>query len=208
MPVSAVKHYSIISGTGRAGTTLLVRVLGKAGLDIGFDPAALAVDPMAHAGLELDLRHKPSAYIVKSPWIATYIDQVLSRDDIAIDHAIICIRGLYEAAESRRRIQEINQTAAAVPGGLWETSSPEKQEGVLAELFYRLIFHLTEHDIPLTFLHFPRYARDPTYFVKKMSSVFGEIDPGRLESALRSEVQPELITNFARRDSSLVQTVK
>ena len=119
MPVSMVKHYSIISGTGRAGTTLLVRILEKAGLDNGFDPAALSVvDPVARAGLELDLRDKSSAYIVKSPWIATYIDQVLSRDDIAIDHAIICIRGLYEAVESRRRVQMISQTAAAVPGGL------------------------------------------------------------------------------------------
>lgn len=181
---------------------MLVRILGKAGLDIGFDPTVLSVDPVGHAGLELDLRDKPSAYIVKSPWIATYIDQVLSRDDIMIDHAIICIRGLYEAAESRRRIQRINQTAAAVPGGLWETSSPQQQEGVLAELFYRLIFHLTEREIPLTFLHFPRFARDSAYFVKKMSTVFSDIDPGRLESALRSEVRPELITNFARCNSN------
>jgi hypothetical protein len=74
---------------------------------------------------------------VKSPWIATYIDQVLSRDDIAIDHAIICIRGLWEAAESRRKIQAIGGTGSP-PGGLWETSDPEKQEGVLAELFYRM----------------------------------------------------------------------
>jgi len=136
---------------------------------------------------------------VKSPWIATYIDQVLSRDDIAIDHAIICIRGLYEAAESRRRIQAISRTASP-PGGLWETSDPEMQEEVLATLFYHLIFHLTERDVPLTFLHFPRFANDPAYFVKKLSSVFGEIDPGRLESALRSEVRSELTTDFARRD--------
>jgi hypothetical protein len=194
-----VKHYTIISGTGRAGTTLLVRILGKAGLNIGFDPAALSVDPVAHAGLELDVREKPSCYIVKSPWMATYIDQVLPRDDIAIDHAIICIRGLYEAAESRRRIQLISGVAEP-NGGLWETSIPEKQEVVLAELFYRLIFHLTEHDVPLTFLHFPRFARDPAYFVKKMSGIFGGIDPGRLESALLSEVQPELITDFSRHE--------
>ena len=173
-----VKHYSIISEIGRAGTTLLVRILGKAGLDTGFDPAALSVvDSVARAGLELDLRDKPSAYIVKSPWIATYIDQVLSRDDIAIDHAIICIRGLYEAAESRRRVQMISQTAAAVPGGLWETSSPEKQEGVLAELFYRLIFHLTEYDIPLTFLHFPGLLETPPISSRKCRASFARLIP-------------------------------
>ena len=91
------KHYCIVSGTGRAGTTLLMRVLGRLGLNTGFDRNAL-VDNISHAGLELDLRSRPDCYIVKSPWIATYVDEVILRPDIVIDHAIICMRGLYEAA--------------------------------------------------------------------------------------------------------------
>jgi len=197
-----MKHYTIISGTGRAGTTLLVRILAKAGLDTGFDPTTSSVDPVAHAGLERDLREMPACYIVKSPWIATYIDQVFQRGDIVIDHAIICIRNLYDAAKSRINIQSKWGTDSPVAGGLWETSNPNDQEAVLAQLFYRLIFHLTEHDVPLTFLHFPRFANDRTYFLEKISNVFSEFDPAHLDSAFRSEVRPELITNFSAPDSN------
>jgi hypothetical protein len=192
----AMEHYTIISGTGRAGTTLLVRVLTRAGLDTGFEPQNLQVDPVANAGLEWDLRAKPDCYIVKSPWIATYIEKVLPREDVTIDHAIICVRDLWQAAESRRKVQALRQTDAPVPGGLWETTEPERQEAVLAGLFYKLIFHLSAHDIPTTFLHFPRFAIDPEYCVTKLSSVFDGIDRKRLEAALHREVRRELIGDF------------
>ena len=191
------KHYTIISGTGRAGTTLLVRVLTVAGLDTGYTPAGLRVDPRAHAGLELDLRDKPDCAIVKSPWIATYAAEVLSRDDIAIDHAIICMRRLDHAAESRRRIQALSGSDATVHGGLVMTSDPAEQETVLARSFFDLLFELSRAEVPMTFLHFPRYAHDADYFVDKMSGVFPEVDPARLIDAYRAEVRPELITDFA-----------
>lgn len=193
-----MKHYTLISGTGRAGTTLLVRILTKAGLDTGFAPTTWWWDPVAYAGLETDIRNKPNQYIVKSTGVPIYIDQVLSSGDIAIDHAIICIRDIHDAAESRRRIQLLRDTDTNVRGGLWETSDPKDQERVLERLFYHLVFHLTKNDVPLVFLHFPRFATDPGYFVEKLRTVFGEIDTERLYSAHRSEVRPELITNFTQ----------
>lgn len=192
----AVRHYTVITGTGRAGTTLLVRILTVAGLDTGFDPRNLTVDPLAHAGLEGDIRRRPPRAIVKSPWIATYIEDVLERDDIAIDHAIICVRDLHGAAESRRRIQQLHGVSGLVPGGLWGTRNPDEQEAALAELFYRLLYHLTKADIPLTFLHFPRFANDAAYLVDKLTGVFPAADPDRLLAAFRSQVQPDLITGF------------
>ena len=161
------------------------------GLDVGFSAAALNAGPIGRSGFELDIRTKPDCYVVKSPWIATYIDQVVSRDDIVIDHAIICIRNLHDAAESRRRVEATQGPGAA--GGLWETRDPKKQEEILGLLFHKLIFHLSEHDIPLTFLHFPRFATDSGYFAAKLCSVFPKLDPLRLVSVLRSEVRPDLI---------------
>jgi hypothetical protein len=188
-----MKNYTIISGTGRAGTTLLVRILTKAGLDTGFDAEHLSVDPVSNAGLELDIRTKPDCSIVKTPYIATYIDQVFADGEIAIDHAIICIRKLHDAAESRRRIQVLRHTDESVPGGLWGVSAPGDQETYLKDIFYRLIFHLTRHEVPMTFLHFPRFATDAAYAVRELSKVFPNIDPERLRSAYQSEVVPELI---------------
>ena len=45
-------------------------------------------------------------------------------------------------------------------GWRWETKDPEKQEEVLAGIFYKLVHTLTAHEVPMTFLHFPRFAED------------------------------------------------
>src|SRR5438132_8117896 len=98
-----MRHHCIISGTGRVGTSLLVQIATHAGLPTGFNHNALALDPLAHAGLEHDLRDATAPYIVKSPWICTYITEIATRSDIVIDHAIIPVRKLDDAASSRAR---------------------------------------------------------------------------------------------------------
>lgn len=192
-----VRNYTIISGTGRAGTTLLVRILMKAGVDTGFDADA-AIDPVAHAGLELDIRTKPDCRVVKSPWIATYLDQVVLDPEIAIDHAIICMRDLYAAAESRRRVQRLRNTEQPVAGGLWGATDPAAQEAYLAEVFYKLIFHLSEQEVPMTFLHFPRFAKDADYFVEKLAPIFPDVTGATLRAAHQAEVATDLITDFGK----------
>jgi hypothetical protein len=191
-----MRHYVIISGTGRAGSTLLVRVLTRAGVDTGFSVDS-PVDPISFGGLELELRDKPSAYVVKSPWIALYIEQLLAEDEIAIDHAIICTRDLRAAAESRRRVQAADGGSRDVPGGLWMTDDPDQQERVLAALFSRLIFHLSAHDVPMTFLQFPRFALEPTYLIEKLGQVFPSVSADEFLAAFRAESRPELIHDFS-----------
>ncbi len=75
----------------------------------------------------------------------------------------------------------------------------------MAGLFYRLVFNLTSHDIPITFLHFPRFARDPSYFVEKLGPVFPSISTDQMVDALRAEVSHELITEF-RKPENLTAT--
>lgn len=183
--------YTIITGTGRAGTTLLVRILTRVGLDTGFsldDP----LDPVAHAGLERQLSQRPQHRIIKSPWIALDIDRQLA-SGIEIEQAIICMRSLSAAAESRRRVQAIATSPPDPPGGLWLTRDPERQESVLAEVFYKLVFHLTRHEVPLTFLHFPRFALAHDYATRTLSPIFPEVDDDMWRLALRELVRPELI---------------
>lgn len=82
------RRHVVISGTGRAGTSFLVCLLTRLGLDTGFSEADLALDECSRAGLERDIR-KPAPYIAKAPWLCVTINEVLERDDIVIEHAII-----------------------------------------------------------------------------------------------------------------------
>lgn len=63
--VAMTRHHTIISGTGRAGTTFLVELLTQLGLDTQADKLGYSIN--AHAGLEADITLPNAPYIVKNP---------------------------------------------------------------------------------------------------------------------------------------------
>jgi hypothetical protein len=152
------RHHTIISGTGRAGTTFLVELLTNLGLDTGFDPDNLAIDPRAHAGLEYDLRKPNTPYFVKSPWLCDWLPAILEDENVVVDHAIIPVRNFVAAANSRARVTALAhaEESSQVAGGLWSTNDPAEQVTVLFQKFSKLMETLARHDIPVTLMWFPR----------------------------------------------------
>src|SRR5688500_11696675 len=99
------RHHVIISGTGRAGTTFLVQLLTRLGLETGVGSAAVTgVDPTANAGLECDIRRGDAPYVVKAPHLCDTLDGVLADGQVVVDHALVPVRDLHAAAESRRDV--------------------------------------------------------------------------------------------------------
>jgi hypothetical protein len=130
---------------------------------------------------------------VKSPWLCDYLGEILRDSDICIDHAIIPIRDLYAAAESRREIWRISGDA---PGSLWHTTELAEQERVLEHEFYNLFDVISEHDIPVTLLRFPRLAQECAYLYRKLAPLFPEISWTAFEAAFQDVVRPELVRNL------------
>lgn len=196
------KHHVIISGTGRAGTTVLVQLLTVLGLDIGFTDPNSGVLPNCNAGLEFDIRFPAAPYVVKSPWMCDYLDELLESGSVVIDHTIIPIRDLFAAAESRRDVTRRGDASLypdnAIPGGLWHTNEPEKQEAVLTVQLYKLIYALARWEVPLTLLHFPRFIYEPEYLYKHLAPIFGLADYCVFLKAFNQVVKPELVHDFTR----------
>lgn len=193
------KHHIIISGTGRAGTTFLVQLLTCLGLDTGFSDIASAVFPESNAGMEWDIRDPKAPYIIKSPWLCDYLDDILDGDDIAIDHAIIPVRDLYSAAESRRdvtRRTDPDRYSGDVPGGLWHTDDPQQQESILTKQLYKIVYAITKRDIPVTLLYFPRFINDSEYLYRKLEAVLNGISYERFLEVFRRVSLPELVHEF------------
>ena len=193
-------HHLIITGTGRAGTTLLVQLLTELGLDTGFDGPHDGLFPNCDAGLETDLRGPDLAYVLKSPHFCDYLEEVLQQG-LIIDRAIVPMRDLYAAAQSRREVFRRTDSAhypTQMPGGLWDTEphTPEMQEAVLANKFYRLIHALTMHDIPLTLLDFPRFVHEPDYLYRKLQCVLGDIGREQFLRAFQAVCRPEMVHDF------------
>lgn len=196
----------IITGTGRSGTTLLVQLFTHLGFDTGYDrkTALSSIDEISHAGLERSLREDNLPYIVKSPWFVDEIDEVLRTGTKAIRAAIVPVRDLVEAAESRRRVwREASRRRLDPlrhPGTIWKTEQPAEQEGVLAVQFYNLLNSLAVHEIPVYLLSFPRFAQDGKYFYRALRPLFKAHQIRRDDVLLEHKrlAKPQLIHDFAQ----------
>jgi hypothetical protein len=179
------KGHWLISGTGRAGTTFLVRYLAALGLDTHLAHNREArCDEHAHAGLEdfgLVGDREVLPKVVKSPWVSEYIEELLSQSDLGLDLAILPVRELSAAASSRVVLEmrarhqnspwiaEIGttwETWGTVPGGAVYSLHPLDQARVLAVGFHRLVQRLVEAEVPILFLNFPRFIRDGDYLLR------------------------------------------
>jgi hypothetical protein len=189
------KHHLIISGTGRAGTTFLVQLLTELGLDTGFSHANSSVNPNSNAGMEWNIKHPNAPYIVKNPAMSQELEELLEAGEIGVDCAIIPIRELYAAAESRRAVQR-NVKERDVPGGLVPAENSRDQEAVLAMQFHRLVHALTKHDVPMIWLHFPRLVQDAAYLYSKLKSVMPDQNWETFSQAFRAVSRPELVHVF------------
>ena len=195
------RHHVIISGTGRAGTTFLVQLLSRLGLETGVGSATVTgVDARAHAGLECDIRRGDAPYVVKAPHLCDTLDGVLANGDVVVDHALVPVRDLYGAAESRRDVVRRSPSHLApqlLAGGLFGTDDPAAQEAALATRLYQLIHTLAKHDVPMTLLYFPRLVEDPAYLLDKLRPVLpAGVEYAGFLGAFRDVSKPELVHRF------------
>ncbi|MGC1305529.1 MAG: hypothetical protein WA840_24425 [Caulobacteraceae bacterium] len=181
------KHL-LIAGTGRAGTSFLVRYLSAVGLDthVTRRGSDAEYDEAAQAGFEdlpLSKVGEDLPYVIKSPWTCEFIDEVISDPQVRLDGVIIPVRDLMESAASRviverRAIHEHHPWMAHLseswehygqtPGGVVYSLNPLDQARVLALGFHHLIERLVQADIPLRLLAFPRLAFDPDYLFAQL----------------------------------------
>jgi hypothetical protein len=182
------RRHLMIAGTGRAGTTFLVRYLAELGLDTYLSRHADArVDTLANAGFEeLPLSGDPETlpYVIKSPWLCEYVDELLQT--VHLDAVIVPVRDLNEAASSRVLVEKdamhrgapwLSQHASVwdswgwSPGGAIFSLDPVDQARLLAVSFHRLIERLVAADVPIIFLSFPRMVLDAAYLHRKLDGV-------------------------------------
>ena len=184
-------HHLLIAGTGRSGTSVLVKLLNACGLETALtkaDQKNSAWHHDAQAGAEThiygDGRHP---YVIKSPWTYQFIRQILDDDNIVIDEVIIPVRKLTDAAASRI-VNELGAFRRAVPeidrydvpwsdvgltaGGLVNSVEPIDQERILGRAFHILIETLEEKGVPYRIISYPRFVNEPDYAYDRLKHLF------------------------------------
>ncbi len=168
------RHHAVIAGTGRAGTTFLVRFLGDCGLDVG--SASDHYDDRAKAGLEHSLLDDQAPYVVKDPWLFTYCNYI-DLDAVKIDALLIPVRDLIAAATSRILQERIamaegpqatwppSDVTGTVTAGAIYSLNPIDEARILAVGFHQLVHWAIVNQLPLYLLEFPRTVNDGQYLV-------------------------------------------
>jgi hypothetical protein len=195
----------VITGTGRAGTTLLVQVLTDLGLDTGFTPEH-QVNERVHAGLEFRIESPNAPRIIKDPNLSRRLGGLLDRGVVAIEHVIIPVRDLDVAVASRVRNTKYGSNLHTF-GGLFGTPRATRQREALALLFYELLYTVTRYDLPHTLLLFPRFTEDWEYTYAKLSFLDPTVPPERWKEVLESRVDRTLIHEEPLSSSERAMTV-
>jgi hypothetical protein len=212
---SAEEGHILIGGTGRTGTTLLVQWFTALGFDTGFDleSARKQTDPISGGGLEHSLGRTlkaglPMPYVAKSPWFGANLDEYLASGQLRARAAVIPIRQLGAAAESRRQVSDRAEQAgldpAKHPGGILGAGqagvvvAKGKQEQRLARTFFDLVYTLVAHDVPIYFLRFPDFAlgRQDLYTALRPLLEPHGVTHDESNQALLMVVRPDLIHNY------------
>lgn len=208
-----MSRHLLIAGTGRAGTSFLVRYLAKLGLDTQLSRTGADAnwDDAANAGLETLLL--PGAadlpYVIKSPWTYQVIHQALAAGSLQFDAVIMPMRDLTEAAASRSIIEiqhlhdelpwmgDLEQTwehYGHTPGGIVYSLSPIDQARLLAVGFHQLLERLVRADIPIILLSFPRLIENADYLYQKLASLLPpSIAPDTARSAHAEVAEPSKV---------------
>jgi len=152
----------LITGTGRAGTTFLVRLMTLLKLPTGFGIEKTNRVGGCNAGMELKL-HQDDAFIVKDPRFIENLATIVKEGKYDI-YVIVPLRNIKEAAQSRVK----NGLGA---GGLWNARDQATQENTLNSLLTKGLLDIVQNDIPHVFIDFNRMIKSPEYLFSKLEYV-------------------------------------
>ena len=172
---------TVITGTGRAGTSFLMAVLSSLGMPTGFgDSASKQLKDSWHAGFErsalpaclcrngdghtLCLRFEQDVQIIKAPQLAeqNQFPLWLTPPASGLANVIVPVRSSNESAASRDA--NGNQNGGFSMGATDHLSQQHADEHLLSTL----IVELSKQDVPVTLLYYPRHVLDARYSADKL----------------------------------------
>ena len=157
----------LITGTGRSGTTFLIKMFSFLQFDTGYnrDNYNDFIYSNCNSGMEKD--YNENYYILKSPVFITQIPEIISDKTVKIKTIIIPIRDYKLSAKSR-------VSHAQNCGGLWNATDEETQIQYYKDILTNYIYYMTKYDIHTIFIDFDKMVSDKEYLFNKIKSILDE----------------------------------
>lgn len=217
-------RHTLIAGTGRCGTSVLVKSFHLCGLSTSIGRSDDHFFDDIHAGHELPCNIDDMPYIIKSPlayeWLSKSGSHLFLR---SLDYVIIPIRRYSETASSRlvneykslysARDTDVHHnygdwqesppvSLAITPGGYHFSLNPIDQSRFLAACSMELLHRLAANGISPLFLPYPEFCLNPNIAAKQLKPFLklNQIKSSQLVDAIYSICEHNLIHSYADDD--------
>jgi hypothetical protein len=156
-----------ITGTGRAGTTFLIKIFTFLEFDTGYTKENYQNYIHSNCGSGMEKDYLANNYIIKNPIFMKIIPKIATDKNIKIKTMIIPIRDYKSSAISR-----LSNGMAA--GGLWDANDEISQISFYNKIMADYLYYMTIYDINTIFLDFNRMTKDKMYLFDKLKNILDE----------------------------------
>jgi hypothetical protein len=156
-----------ITGSGRCGTTFLIKLFSFLNLDTGYNRDNYTNFIEKHCNSGMERIYTENFSIIKNPHIILNISHIINDKNIKIKKVIIPIRD-YNLSAKSRNFHKNNH------GGLWYAKDEKSQLSFYKHIISNYIYFMTKYDIPTLFLDFDRMTTDKEYLFEKLRFILDE----------------------------------
>ena len=157
----------LITGTGRSGTTFLIKLFSFLDYNTGYDRNNYKDSISSNCNSGMERKYNANYYIIKNPTFISDIENIVKDKSIKIKNVIIPIRDLKESAQSRVKHGNKN-------GGLWNAKDELSQINFYKDILTNYIIISTKYDIITIFIDFDKMINNKTYLFNKLKNILDE----------------------------------
>lgn len=159
----------MVTGTGRCGTTLIIKIFSFVGMNTGYtlEDYTDGIDTGCNAGMERPVMSRFT--VLKNPLFLSLVPNIL--EEIRIKYMIVPIRDYVASAESRKRHTEMGLKGGGFVNGAKDI---ESQVVLYNKAMAKFVLDITKYDVPTIFLDFDRMISDRKYVWNKLKPVFDD----------------------------------
>jgi hypothetical protein len=157
-----------ITGTGRSGTTFLIKLFTFLGFDTGYTEDTYDKFIFKNCNSGMERHYSAHRYVIKNPTIIVDIEAIVADPNIKIKYIIIPIRDYKDSAQSRAR------HGVMTSGGLWHAQTVSEQMLFYHTIMANYLYSMTAHDLPTIFLSFDKMISDKQYLFNALKVILDE----------------------------------
>ena len=158
-----------ITGTGRCGTTFLIKLFTFLNFDTGYNKDSYFQHILSNCNSGMEKDYYSEYRIIKNPSIIDNISTIIQNPNIKIKSIIIPIRDYRSAAKSRVKHNNL-------AGGLWNAIDEETQITFYHKIISNYIYYMTKYDINTIFIDFDKMINDKLYLFNILKDILDEKD--------------------------------